>query len=71
MTTQTHNPSHEEEIQDESPIQTETNKTPEIAKKVSRFGPSAFQNGSKFGKNSTHYNPPNKQRVGRSATRGR
>lgn len=44
--------------------------TPE--KKVSRFGPSGFQNGSKFGKGpSGNNNPQLKQRPGRAAARGR
>lgn len=41
-------------------------------KKVSRFGPAAFQNGSKFGKGpSGNSNPQLKQRPGRAAARGR
>lgn len=42
---------------------------PEIAKKVSRFGNQG--NMSKFGKWATAFNPPNKQRPGRAAGRGR
>lgn len=49
----------------------ETPHTPNIAQKVSRFGPSNLQNGSKFGKWATNFNPPNKQRPGRAAGRGR
>ncbi len=41
---------------------------PDIAKKVSRFGP---QNVSKFGKSAMSANPPMKQRPGRAAGRGR
>lgn len=64
-------PTHEQSEVDSSEEHHES-KTPEIAqKKVSRFGPGQFQNGSKFGKNTTHFNPPNKQRIGRSAGRGR
>ena len=46
-------------------------KTPPVAKKVSRFGPAGFQNGSKFGKGPTGNNPISKQRPGRAAARGR
>lgn len=38
------------------------------AKKISRFGP---QNTSKFGGGTSKFNPPNKQRPGRAAGRGR
>lgn len=41
---------------------------PPIAQKVSRFGP---QSGSRFGKWAMNFNPPNKQRPGRAAGRGR
>ncbi|MBP9779636.1 hypothetical protein KBD33_03395 [Candidatus Gracilibacteria bacterium] len=46
----------------------EEQKIPPVAQKVSRFGP---QSGSKFGKGATNFNPPNKQRPGRAAGRGR
>lgn len=49
----------------------EGTKIPPIAKKVSRFGPAGFQNGSKFGKGPTGNNPISKQRPGRAAARGR
>ncbi|MDD2693422.1 MAG: hypothetical protein PHY14_00645 [Candidatus Gracilibacteria bacterium] len=49
----------------------ETSKIPPVAQKVSRFGPAGFQGGSRFGKGATNFNPPNKQRPGRAAGRGR
>jgi hypothetical protein len=55
--------------------ETETLETPVVTPppvpKVSRFGPAAYQNGSKFGKGAMGFNPPNKQRPGRAAGRGR
>lgn len=68
MTTTTDNtiPEDEELIGEDVP---ETPKIPPIAQKVSRFG---NQGGmSKFGKWATNFNPPNKQRPGRAAGRGR
>ncbi len=60
----------EDEILEEDEKTLETPKThiPEIAKKVSRFGP---QNASKFGKWASSSNPQLKQRPGRAAARGR
>jgi len=58
------------EENDETP-ETPVDHTPEIAKKPAKFGPGQLQNGSKFGKGATHFNPPNKQRPGRAAGRGR
>lgn len=56
----------------EDTLDTENHDTPKPsippAKKVSRFGP---QNTSKFGGNATKFSPPNKQRPGRAAGRGR
>lgn len=46
----------------------ETSKIPPVAQNFSRFGP---QGGSKFGKWAINFNPPNKQRPGRAAGRGR
>lgn len=59
--------------QDDAILEEDEKKTsephiPEIAKKVSRFGP---QNASKFGKSAMGANPPMKQRPGRAAGRGR
>ncbi|MBX9809230.1 hypothetical protein K2X92_02490 [Candidatus Gracilibacteria bacterium] len=48
---------------------TEVPKMPPPAHKVSKFG---NQGGaSKFGKGATNFSPPNKQRPGRAAGRGR
>lgn len=66
MTTQKTN---EEELLKEE--ESHQDHIPEVAKKVSKFWPGAFQNGSKFGKWATNFNPPNKQRPGRAAGRGR
>ena len=68
MTTPTEN---EEDPTEVDEIAEEATKTPPIAKKVSRFGPAGFQNGSKFGKGPTGNNPISKQRPGRAAARGR
>lgn len=59
-------------------LEEEISETEEVAKinhppvqKASRFGPSGFQGGSKFGKWPTGNNPQLKQRPGRAAARGR
>ena len=66
------NPQNESEILDEENQKEIPEHTPPIAReKVARFGPWAFQSGSKFGKGATNFNPPNKQRPGRAAGRGR
>lgn len=39
--------------------------------KISKFGNTGFQGGSKFGKGPTGANPQLKQRPGRAAARGR
>lgn len=57
-----------EEVENSEEIKTPDH-TPEIAKKVSRFGNQWGM--SKFGKWATAFNPPNKQRPGRAAGRGR
>lgn len=54
--------------EEEIPLQEEIQKTPPVAQKISRFG---NQGGSQFGKGAIHFNPPNKQRPGRAAGRGR
>lgn len=63
MTTQ-----NEELLEEDEEKTSEPAKVPPVAQKVSRFGP---QNASKFGKSATNFNPPNKQRPGRAAGRGR
>ncbi len=68
MTTPTEN---EEDLTGSEENPDETPKVPPVAKKVSRFGPAGFQNGSKFGKGPTGNNPISKQRPGRAAARGR
>lgn len=66
------NPHNESEILDEeNPAETPEHTPPIAREKVARFGPGAFQGGSKFGKWATNFNPPNKQRPGRAAGRGR
>ena len=56
----------EEEVQQEESL--EVKRIPPTAPKISKFGPPG---GSKFGKGATSFNPPNKQRPGRAAGRGR
>lgn len=66
------NPTHDDEILDEENPKETPEHTPPIAReKIARFWPGAFQSGSKFGKGATNFNPPNKQRPGRAAGRGR
>lgn len=61
-----------EELQQEKIEHMEESKIPEIAqKKLSKFGPGQFQNGSRFWKWNTNFSPMNKQRPGRAAGRGR
>lgn len=59
-------PEDEELIGEDTP---ENPKIPPVAQKVSRFGNMGGM--SKFGKGAMNFNPPNKQRPGRAAGRGR
>ena len=70
MTTPTDDEQEDNTMSEDTSLEEET-KTPPVAKKVSRFGPVGFQNGSKFGKGPTGNNPISKQRPGRAAARGR
>lgn len=54
---------------DENKTIEEAQKVPPVAQKASRFGNPG--GASKFGKEALHFNPPNKQRPGRAAGRGR
>ncbi len=66
--TQEKDPKH---LETETEEEADPSSIPEVAKKPVKFGPGQFQNSSKFGKGATHFNPPNKQRPGRAAGRGR
>lgn len=62
-------PKQDEEILEDHEEKDEwSTKIPPVAQKVSRFGP---QSASKFGKGAMKFDPPNKQRPGRAAGRGR
>ncbi len=61
---------NEEDLETPEQSEEEAHKIPPVAQKVTKFGAANFQNGSKFGK-WANFNPPNKQRPGRAAGRGR